>query len=116
MKTPRRSKKPGTPSSRSASSAIERSNALLASIQKDIMTVAKAVSGSTSHLKSLPDEIRSMADVLQSVNKKLILMEFSMVGTADLEAVKTELRLVRSDLDALGKRLDERAVAESPQA
>ena len=53
----------------------------------------------------LLDEVKSVADVVRSIQTELFWLKSSVAGRSDLESVKTELRLVRSDLAGLEKRL-----------
>lgn len=57
-------------------------------------------------LAPVPDELKSLADVVRKLGKDMELVTFSSSrSNQELEAVKTELRLLRSDLRALEKRL-----------
>jgi len=56
-------------------------------------------------LRSLPDEIKSIRDLLRSLERKVIVMEFQSAKNFEFDAVKTELRLIRSDLSALENKL-----------
>jgi len=53
----------------------------------------------------LLDEVKSMADVVRSIKTELFWLKASVATRSELETVKTELRLVRSDLATLEKRL-----------
>jgi len=57
----------------------------------------------------LLDEVKSMVDVLREIEKELTVIKFSMADRTHVEAVKTELRLIRSDLAALDKKFSEEA-------
>ena len=66
-------------------------------------------------LAPVPDELRSQSDMLRKMTEGLAVLRYSN-GTInrEIEAVKTELRLVRSDVNAFGKRLE--AVEARPAA
>ena len=57
----------------------------------------------------LLDEVKSLADIVRSIKTELFWLKSSVASRSDLEVVKTELRLVRSDLAALGKKAVEEA-------
>ena len=59
----------------------------------------------------LLDEIKSLADVVRSIKEELFWLKFGATRS-DFEPIKTELRLIRSDLAALEKRL----TAAEPEA
>ena len=61
----------------------------------------------------LLDEVKSMADVLRSIHTELFWLKSVVAGRSDLEVVKTELRLVRSDLAVLEKKVVEEAKLSS---
>ena len=108
-----------------------RTNVLLESLTKDVNAVAEAVGGLPGRLDrvertlsdvaldvdvmkpvvkslaSVPDELRSQADVLRKAARDLNELTYSSAKTnQELDTVKTELRLVRSDLTTFEKRLD----------
>ncbi len=59
-------------------------------------------------LTPVPDELKSLADVVRTLGKNMELVQYSTNRHShELEAVKTELRLIRSDLNASAKRLTE---------
>jgi len=112
-------------------SEARRTNVLLEALKKELSLVAEAVSGLTERsernerrtarletglelitpvVKSLapvPDELKSLADVVRKVPGDLDTLTFvSAKTTREMEAVKTELRLVRSDLTTFSKRLE----------
>ncbi len=58
-------------------------------------------------LAPVPDELRSQSDILRKVTTDLEGLRYSSaVANREIEAVKTELRLVRSDLTTFSKRLE----------
>ena len=56
-------------------------------------------------LTVLLDEVKSVADVLRSIQTELFWLKSSVASRSDLEVVKTELRLVRSDIGTFDKKL-----------
>ena len=113
-------------------SEARRTNVLLESIQKDIRLLAERVSGVRSELATVkdavgeldaemrlvkpvvqalapvPDELKSMADVLRTHGEDLKVLRYTTgKSSQELESVKTELRLIRSDLSTFTKRLSE---------
>jgi len=56
-------------------------------------------------LSLLRDGVRSMGDTVRSLEKKVFVLEFSSPKTHDRETVKAELRLIRSDLASIEKKL-----------
>ena len=111
----RPSRKP--PPQSTGADETRRTNMLLESLRKEITLVAegvvdvrrrlKKVEGETALLPTLRDEVKSLGDVLRSTVDDLKALRFFTGDTPrELEAVKTELRLVRSDLSAYAKRLE----------
>jgi len=95
-----------------------RTNALLEALGKEVTLVAegvvdlqrrlKRVEEETATLPPLRDEVKSMGDILRTVARDLDGMRYSTAKTSqETEALKTELRLVRSDLSTFTKRLSE---------
>lgn len=87
-------------SSRKATPApAETSDVRLEELSRDIKS-----------LLSLPDELKSIRDVLRSLESTVNQIEFFGAKKGESDAVKTELRLIRSDLAALEKKLSPAAV------
>ena len=122
---------PKKPRTKANGDTVQRTNVLLEALKKDLSVVAEAVSGLTERserierrtarleagldlitpiikpLAPVPDELKSLADVVRKVSSDLETLTFvSAKTTREIEAVKTELKLVRSDLNAFGKRLE----------
>jgi hypothetical protein len=57
-----------------------------------------------SETSRLLDEMRSMRDVLEDIRKDMVLLKYGVMSS-DIDVVKAELRLVRSDIADLEKRL-----------
>lgn len=97
-------------------SETQRTNVLLETLQKDVSVIAEGVVDVQGRVKRLEDdlgsltplcdEVKSMGDVLRGVAKELDVVRFSTTESHhELGRVKTELRLIRSDLKAFDKRL-----------
>ncbi len=122
---------PKTPRKNANDRAANRTNVLLEALQKDIRLVAEAVSGLTGKVEAVSrrvatvegtlgviepvvrslapvsDELKSLADVLRSLRKDMDVVKFATSrGSQEIEAVKIELRLIRSDLNTFTKRLE----------
>ena len=68
-----------------------------------------AKTSQVTETNALLDEVKSIADVLRSIQTELFWLKSSVASRSDLEVVKTELRLVRGDLAALEKKVVEEA-------
>ena len=99
-----------------AADEARRTNVLLESIQREMTLMAEGVvdvrarvrrmEDEVASLPPLRDEVKSIGDGLRSLVKDIEFFKYSAARTPqELEAVKTELRLIRSDLHAFEKRL-----------
>ncbi len=119
----RKPKKPARPATQRGE------NVLVESLRNEISVVAEGVSGLASRVSNVenslsdirakldviepiarstapvPDEVKSIGDVLRKVSDELKMIRFAMATSGDVDDLKTELRLVRSDLSTLDKRL-----------
>jgi len=65
----------------------------------------------SKELSLLRDEVRSLGETVRSLEKKVIWCEFNTPRSHDIEVIKSELRLIRSDISRVETRLAP-AVAE----
>jgi hypothetical protein len=63
-------------------------------------------------LSLLRDELRSVGDLVRGLENEVLLLKFSMPSKGDIDTVKAELRLIRSDVASLAKKLS--PSAETP--
>jgi len=59
----------------------------------------------------LRDEVKSLADAIRALTKEVAVLKFGIPSNHDVEAMKAELRLVRSDVVSLDKKFS--TVAET---
>ena len=99
-----------------ASEEARGTNVLLEALGKEVTLVAEGVvdlqrrltrvEEDTTSLPPLRDEVKSIGDIVRTLAKNLQGVTFSTAKSSqDIENVKTELRLIRSDLTTFDKRL-----------
>ena len=104
---PRPAKKPAK------TSEARRQNVLLASLAKDVGTLAgaivdiqKKVGQTTKDVSAINDEMKSMGDVVRGLAKDVDMITYSTAKSSQADDhIKTELRPIRSDLNEFTARL-----------
>ena len=78
----------------------------LAAARRKLGSVKAAVGDLDADMRLVKDEFKSMANVLRAHGEDLKVLRYTTgESSRELEHVKTELRLIRGDLNAYAKRL-----------